>query len=109
MPANNTVANKTKAPTLEELDGQVLQIRDDIASLTKMLSNGGASKADELSNQAKQTAQAMAEKSQEAIKALNTEAGELEAKLMLQVRKKPLAALGIAVGAGFLAAMLVRK
>ena len=109
MAGTSTATNKSKAATLEELDGQISQIRDDITGLTKILADNGSSKIEQLSDHAKETAHRVAGRSQEALEALNKEAGQLEAQLMLQVRKKPLTAIGVAAGFGFLAAMLMRK
>lgn len=105
-----TTAKKTAdTANSEALNEQIEQLRSDISNITDLLAKRGTQDVIQFQERAKLAAQSVSERTQEAVEALNDQAGRAEAKMMLEIRKKPLAAVGIAAGVGFLAALLVRK
>ena len=108
MPTAST--KKTDVDTSPEaLNAQIEQLRKDISGITELLTQRGTKDVIQIQDRAKSAAQNVTARTQEAIESLNDQAGQAEAKLMLEIRKKPLAAVGIAAGVGFLAALLTRS
>ena len=93
----------------DELDAQIQELRRDISEIGKTLKALGAAKAQEY----KATADDMANEAigigSRAYDAARAEAMSLEESFERQVREKPLQALAIAAGVGFLAALLTRR
>jgi ElaB/YqjD/DUF883 family membrane-anchored ribosome-binding protein len=95
--------------TEKEVQAHVGRIREDIAQLADNVSNAGGA----LVNGAKATANAKADQarqlSQDTIKELQAQLSDIERRVSKQVQDRPLAALGVAAGVGFLLAMLARR
>ena len=101
--------NKSETAKEADLNKQIEELRSDIASITELLAKRGAEDVINLQDRARGVAKAAVEKAQDTLTVLNEDAGRAEARMMLEIRKKPLAAVGLAAGVGFLAALLVRK
>nr|WP_321444706.1 hypothetical protein [uncultured Cohaesibacter sp.] len=104
-----TAANKTNSTKEVDLGKEIEQLRSDIEGITELLSKRGTEEVINLQDRARGAAQVAVEKAQEKLTDINQDFGRAEAQLMLEIRKKPLAAIGVAAGVGFLAALLVRK
>lgn len=106
--SNDTVE---PAPTITsaDIERNVERVRGDIAALTKSLTQYGAAKSGEYKAKADKTGRELAQSAQDAIDTLTGELETLEKMLANRVREKPLQALGIAAGAGFLIAWLARR
>ncbi len=92
-----------------EIRGQLEQLKADMAGLGEAIATAGANRAGELKDGASQTADALAASSQEAYETLKVELARLERQLSGHVQSKPIQSLGIALGIGFLAALLMRR
>lgn len=102
--ANQTVgtpkaaAEKTTRTTSKDVESDVAQLRADVAALTETLKSYGTDTAKKLQGRAYDKKDEMSD--QFRIK---------EEELKAQVREKPLQALGIAAGVGFLIGVIWRS
>ncbi|MGE0845805.1 MAG: YqjD family protein [Flavobacteriaceae bacterium] len=92
-----------------DIEAQIAQIRGDIAELGKVVSAYGTGKAKEMKGRADAASSDIADSSREALASLRSEFEALESDLRARVREKPVQALGIAAGIGFLVALLARR
>nr|WP_321458272.1 hypothetical protein [uncultured Cohaesibacter sp.] len=104
-----TANNKSETTVDADLNKQIEELRSDIASITDLLSKRGSDDVINLQERARGVAKTAVAKAQEKVSELSEDAGRAEARMMLEIRKKPLAAVGLAAGVGFLAALMVRK
>lgn len=93
----------------KDVDQQLQQIRDDIASIAKTVASYGAAKAENAKAKASQMASDAVDASQGALESVQSQFAALEKDIGKQVRDKPLQALGLAVAAGFILSMLTRR
>nr|WP_319515933.1 hypothetical protein [uncultured Cohaesibacter sp.] len=101
--------NKSESTKDADLNKQIEELRSDIKSITELLAKRGSEDVINLQDRARGVAKTAVDKAQEKLTGLNEDASRAEARAMLEIRKKPLAAVGLAAGVGFLAALLVRK
>lgn len=106
-----TAASKTeKANTSSaDVEAQIAQVRDDIATLAKSIASLGATKKSELKMDARRRLDSISAASDDALKSLNRQIGAIEKEISGHVRERPLQTLGIAAGVGFLLAMVLRR
>lgn len=97
------------APAAEDLEQQIAELRREISSLAKNISAFGAAKADGYRSDIEDLAADAMSASMNAFNRAKDEALSLEESFEDQVRLRPLQAIGIALGVGFLAALLTRR
>jgi len=102
-------SDKAAAPSVEDLEDQITELRREIAALTKNIGAFGASKVDDYKDGIDRLAADAVNASLNAFSSAKQEAISLEESFDEQVRARPLQAIGIAVGVGFLAALLTRR
>jgi ElaB/YqjD/DUF883 family membrane-anchored ribosome-binding protein len=95
--------------TSEDVEERIEELRNEIAALTKTLASFGATKVDDYKAGLDRLAADAIATSARAFEAARSEAVSLEGELENQIRARPLQAVGIAVGIGFLAALLTRR
>ena len=100
---------KTGYAGVEDIEKQLEKLSADVASLTSTLASYGNGKAGEVTDNAKRLAESLTERSAVAVSEAKGRLVSAEGDLEDQIRRYPLAALGIAAGAGFLAALLSRR
>jgi len=100
--ASSGASNKTDGPSAEEREAQINTLRQDFAKLIDSLGAAGDAKASALKDKARSQAQ-------NAYAAAEDKALRAEQEISSFVRERPYAALGIAAGVGFLAALLARR
>lgn len=98
-----------KAPSVSELEAQIAELRREVSSLTKSLAAFGAAKVGDYKSSLEGMASDAISGSLKAMESAKAEAHSLEREFEAQVRSKPLQSIGIAVGVGFLAAILTRR
>jgi len=98
MAITSKIAPDTASPSIEDIEAQLAELRKEIASLTRNLAAYGSAKVDD-------TVSA----SIDAINAAKQEALSMEDAFEQQVRARPLQSIGIALGVGFVAALLTRR
>ncbi|MGR6433024.1 DUF883 family protein [Rhizobium sp. PAMB 3174] len=103
---NNAKTDYASAADIEE---QLQKLSADVAALTKTMADFGNGKMDEAVKQARSLKDDMVERS--AVVAADTKKRLVSAESDFedQVRAHPLAAIGIAAGVGFLAALMSKR
>ena len=99
----------TSRPTGVDVEIRIEELRNEIAALTKTLAAFGATKVDDYRAGLDRLAADAIATSRQAFASARDEAISLEESLENQIRSRPLPAVGIAVGIGFLAALLTRR
>jgi len=103
------LSDKASAPSVEDLEDQITELRREISALTKNIAAFGTAKVDDYKAGIDRLASDAMNASLNAFSTAKDEAISLEESFEEQVRARPLQAIGIAVGVGFLAALLTRR
>ncbi|MCB1477907.1 MAG: DNA gyrase subunit B [Tepidamorphaceae bacterium] len=104
--ATSNGRSKVNGETIEE---QVGQLRDDIQALARTIGTMATGQVDRMQAKAGETKREAEVASEQALEAIRTHYKDAEATVSSQVREKPLQALGIAAGIGFLFALLAKR
>ncbi|MCV3766207.1 DUF883 domain-containing protein [Rhizobium sp. TRM95796] len=102
-------ANEKNAPTVEDLEAQIGDLKRDLAELTKTLTALGAAKAESYRDGAERMAADAAAASRRAFNDAREEAYSLGRDVEDEIRARPFQAVGLALGLGYLAALLTRR
>lgn len=92
-----------------DIRSELDQLRSDISSLTKTVSSYGAAKANQYANLAADKKAELGQAHQEIMGTAKKELDHMEGELKSRIRDKPLQAIGIAAGIGFVLAVLTRR
>jgi len=103
------LSDKDSAPSMEELEQQITDLRREISALTKNIAAFGSAKVDDYRTDIESLAADAVSASLNALNKAKDEAVSLEESFEAQVRARPLQSIGIALGVGFLAALLTRR
>lgn len=95
-------SSKSDGPSTEELEAQINALRKDFAKLIDSLGAAGEAKASAFTDKARDQAK-------NAYATAESEVRRADQEISGFVRERPYAALGIAAGIGFLAALLARR
>ncbi|MCB2052204.1 MAG: DUF883 family protein [Novosphingobium sp.] len=93
----------------ETIEDQVGQLRDDIQALAQTIGAMASGQVDLMQAKAGETKREAEAASEQALDAIRAHYKNAEATVSDQVRDKPLQALGIAAGIGFLFALLAKR
>jgi ElaB/YqjD/DUF883 family membrane-anchored ribosome-binding protein len=104
-----TTRPSSEAATEKDLEADIAQIREDIAKLAKQLAVTGEHSYGAARRAASDGADHIKAKGEEAVKALRSNADDLERQVSDAVREKPITSLAIAAGVGFLFALLTSR
>lgn len=107
--ARTGTANGSKTPDTSDLADQIETLKSDIAELTRLVGAYGQSKGREAGAAARETAENVKAKGEAQIEDLKVQAAQAQKAAEDMVARQPGAALGIAVGLGFLAGFLVSR
>ncbi|MBD1549555.1 DUF883 family protein [Roseibium aggregatum] len=88
----------------ETIEQDIERLRGDIAALAQSITRYGAGKTGEVKMRASKAGRDLAKTSQETLDSMSEELAGLEEAVSTRVRERPLQALGIAAGVGFLIA-----
>jgi ElaB/YqjD/DUF883 family membrane-anchored ribosome-binding protein len=102
---NENGANRS----VEDLETEIAALRADIAKLTEDLAALGKASINTARRAASQGAEQLRSQGEAAIADLKANAADFEAQLVEAVREKPVTALAIAAGVGFLFALIARR
>ncbi len=114
MPASTSTTefpgngNGASAST-KDIEVQLQQLREDIASLAKTVAAVGNEKASEVKGKAKRAANEAADASYQVVEAAREQALSWERDLERQIRMNPIQSVAIAAGVGFVFALLSRR
>lgn len=103
------MTEQTGDTSRDDLEQQFTVIRNDLATLTRLLREAGEAKADETREAALAEAAALLEKSREALEGGQARAREAGAAVETYIKEKPVQSALIALGVGFLVGMLTRR
>lgn len=95
--------------TSQDLEADIALLKADIAKLAKQLQATGEHSYGTARRAAAESVGQLRAQGEAAIERMRSSAGDLESQLEESVREKPLTALGIAVGVGFLLALMTRR
>ncbi|WP_105385934.1 DUF883 family protein [Neorhizobium alkalisoli] len=101
--------NGQNSATSKDIEVQLQQLREDIASLARSVAAVGNEKASEVRGKARRAANEAADASLHMVEAAREQAMSLERDLERQIRTNPIQSVAIAAGVGFLFALLTRR
>lgn len=101
--------NGQEQATVDNIESQITKIRSDISTLAGTIADYGAQSLNDAKSQAGTMAHEAVQASETALAELRSQLDRLERDLRVKVREKPLQAIGIAAGIGFLLALLMRR
>ena len=106
---NNTLKNIRSAKDDADIHSKISKLKNEAANLSASLAESGGVEAKRVLEKGEELAHDAVVKSREALDYVSSELETLEAQLLKRVREKPVQSLGIAIGAGFLLALMLRK
>lgn len=109
MPNAAEKAADNGSRTTQSLEADIEQLKAEIAKLTKQLQATGEQTYGTARRAATESVGQLRAQGEAALEKMRSSAGDLESQLEESVREKPLTALGIAVGVGFLLALMTRR
>lgn len=102
-------SNGKLSPEVAKLEQQIEKLSAELAELTRSAGDYGASRMEQLSEQTKALRGEIAARSSAAAEVARERFLNAEGAVEDRVRANPMAALGIAAGVGFLAALMVKR
>lgn len=103
------MTEQTERPGRDDLDRQFQLVRDDLATLTRLLREVGEAEAGEKRDAVLAEAAALLEKSRSALDKGRARARHATASVEDHIREKPVQSALIALGVGFLVGMMSRR
>lgn len=107
--AKTTDKISATARSAEDLEADIRQLQADIATLTRQLAETGEHGFGAARRAAAQGAEHLRERGEAAMEKLRGNAHDIEDQIAATVREKPMTALAVAAGVGFLFALLSRR
>lgn len=102
-------ADNATSASAGDVQAELENLRRDIAALTQAVASFGTGKFKEASNRASQLGAEAADASVQYVESARSTLVSAEQDLEAQIRNKPLQAIAIAAGVGFVAALLTRR
>ncbi|MCZ7854797.1 MULTISPECIES: DUF883 family protein [Agrobacterium] len=106
---NDKIQQSLESGDAADVAAQLAQLREDLANLAKSVKALGVGASYELKAQAARVADDAISASSDMADTVRSEISTLNDNLTDQVQKNPLQSLGIAVGVGFVLALLTRR
>lgn len=107
--SKSTRSNNNPGPISDEISERAARIRDELAALGEALAGAGAMQTDAARQAAEHKIDELMQSGEKMVSELADHYARAERQVSTTVREKPLQSLGIAVAAGFLAAVLLRR
>lgn len=98
----------TGNPSPEDLEAEIARLREDVATLAAQLQKTGEHSYSAAMRAASEGADQIRAKGEAAVDSLKSSASDIEQQISGAVREKPITALAIAAGVGYLLAILRR-
>jgi ElaB/YqjD/DUF883 family membrane-anchored ribosome-binding protein len=95
--------------TPQDLEADIQQLKDDIAKLAKQLAATGEHSYGAVRRATAEGADQLRVQGEAALDTIRTNAKDIEQQILTTVREKPVTALAIAAGIGFLLAVMTRR
>lgn len=109
MAQSDTKAAGKNERTAEDLNADIEQLKADIAKLAKQLQETGQHSYGAARRAANEGVEQLRAHGEAAYENLRANAGDIERQITDTVREKPVTALAIAAGVGFLFALMTRR
>lgn len=110
--AATSKSTRTRAnakPVMDDLSDRAAALRKELAELGEALAGAGALQAGVAREAAETRVSELLESGEHLVSEMSRQLGRTEKQVSQAVRDKPLQALGVAVAAGFLAAIVMRR
>lgn len=101
--------NPNSAKSAPDLEADIRQLKAELEKLTKQFAATGERGYGTARRVAAQSAEQLRVQGEAAMESLHHNAKDLEAHILERVREKPVTALAIAAGVGFLFALMARR
>ncbi|MBC7282020.1 DUF883 C-terminal domain-containing protein [Hoeflea sp.] len=105
----STRSDGTDNPVMDDIAERTARIRAELAALGEALAGAGALKAGVAREAAENRVDEVLRSGERLVADMSGQFSSAEKKVVANVREHPLQSLGIAVAAGFLAALLMRR
>ncbi len=96
-------------PIVDDIAERAARIREDLAALGEALAGAGAVKSGVAREAAENKVEELLKSGEKIVAELSDHYSRAEKQVSTKVRDNPLQAIGVAVAAGFLAALLMRR
>ena len=106
---NNTLKNTRSAKDDADIHGKITKLKNEATNLGASIAEASGIEAKRVLEKGEELAHEAVVKSREALDYVSSELETLEAQLVKRVREKPVQSMGLAIGAGFILALLLRK
>lgn len=93
----------------QDLENDIKQLKNDIARLAKQLATTGEHSVSTARRAASEGAERLRAEGEATLDQLRTNARDIEQQMIARVREKPMTALAMAAGVGFLFALMARR
>lgn len=107
--SSGTSGKASDNPGKDDLEAQLANLKADFAKLAETVGAIGAGKADELKGQASESVSEARRMSEDAVRAAERHARQIESDMAARVAERPFLSLGLAAGLGFLIALIARR
>lgn len=105
----DSLSDTSSANSTEELQQQIAQLKEDIASIAATLADIGSHKLDQAQDTASEAYKSFYEQGEEFVTSVKQQACTIEDQVTEYVQERPLSALAIAAGIGYIFATLTRR
>jgi ElaB/YqjD/DUF883 family membrane-anchored ribosome-binding protein len=107
--SKSTRSNGNTNPAVEDIAAHAARIREDLAALGEALAGAGAVQSGVARDAAETKIDELLKSGEKVVADLSDHYSRAEKQVSTKVRDNPLQALGVAVAAGFFAALLMRR
>lgn len=109
MARDNKIANEALDDNTAELQAQITQLKEDIASIAATLTNIGSQKLEKVKSEASHSYNALYEQGEDAFTTLKDQAASFEDQVTDYVQERPITSLAVAAALGYLFSALTRR
>jgi len=107
--SKSTRSNGNANPVVDDIAERAARIREDLAALSEAIAGAGSVKTGVAREAAEHKIDELLKNGEQVVADLSKQYARAEQQVSTTVREKPLQSLGVAVAAGFLAAILLRR
>lgn len=107
--AANATASARQEAAAADFEAQIRVLREEVARLTKEIQNSGERSMSAMRKAAAAGAEHLKAQGEEAWSGIRGKTDDLEGQLTVAVREKPMTAMALAAGVGFLLAVIARR
>ena len=109
MASTKSTRSDTDNPVMDDIAERTARIRSELAALGEALAGAGAVKAGVAREAAETRVEEVLRSGERLVADMSDQLSRAERQVSTTVREKPMQSLGVAIAAGFLAAILLRR